>query len=152
MTLEETIQFIEAKETGKASASHLSNLHTTGAVRSTYKRSTNQIQPINRPHRGEKQEVIKNYTCSNCGKTDHSVKGKTMQDRKALCPAFGHTCTKCNKPNHWEKVCRSKQKSHASALNTYNTYYEDSSDEDLLVIQNDPSTATYMKCGTIYQK
>ena len=39
MTLEDTISFIETKEGGKASASHISGTQSINAIRSTYKRT-----------------------------------------------------------------------------------------------------------------
>ena len=43
--------------------------------------------------------------CWNCGyRHDHS---------KELCPAFGKTCNKCSKKNHFAAKCRSKQATRA---------------------------------------
>ena len=35
------------------------------------------------------------------------------EHKKELCPAFGKTCNKCNKRNHFAAKCRSKQKAGA---------------------------------------
>ena len=32
--------------------------------------------------------------------------------KKLICPAYGKTCTKCSKKNHFAKVCRSRSGSH----------------------------------------
>ena len=41
----------------------------------------------------------RNRTCKYCGRT-HPV-------QKELCPAFGKSCSKCGKPNHFSTVCLS---------------------------------------------
>ena len=46
--------------------------------------------------------------CYFCGKTGHG-KYPQISLRSAECPAFGHTCGKCGKKNHADRVCRSKQ-------------------------------------------
>lgn len=42
--------------------------------------------------------------CDRCGLV--SCRGKTLQSGN--CPAFGKFCHKCNKPNHFARVCRSR--------------------------------------------
>ena len=45
------------------------------------------------------QKVTKSQKkCYGCGRDLH-------KDRAKNCPAWGSTCRKCNKPNHWEIVC-----------------------------------------------
>ena len=45
------------------------------------------------------QKVTKSQKkCYGCGRDLH-------KDRAKNCPAWGSTCRKCNKPNHWEVVC-----------------------------------------------
>ena len=34
----------------------------------------------------------------------------TSQSRKNSCPAFNHTCRYCQRPHHFDHVCRSKDK------------------------------------------
>ena len=47
-----------------------------------------------------KKYTKKHMTCKFCG-TSHIFKAEH-------CPAFGKTCSKCNKRNHFAKVCKSK--------------------------------------------
>ena len=46
-------------------------------------------------------EVRSEETCGNCGRF-HS---KSPRNK---CPAYGTTCRRCKKRNHWEKMCKSK--------------------------------------------
>ena len=45
MSLEDTVEFVKTKESGKASAIHLSGTLAANALRSSYKRSTRANQP-----------------------------------------------------------------------------------------------------------
>ena len=49
----------------------------------------------------------KRISCKYCGQSHARDK---MQ-----CPAYGKTCTHCGKKNHFEDMCRAKQKQHAKA-------------------------------------
>ncbi len=42
--------------------------------------------------------------CGNCGQTGHS-------SGSAKCPAKGTKCQFCQRPNHWEVMCRMKKQS-----------------------------------------
>ena len=102
MTLEEVFQLIEAKESGKRSAERLLENQLADAARSQYRRS--------------KQEELKNSKfdnknelCSYCGKRGHG-KSAPPKIRKSDCPAYGKTCDHCGRANHFEAVCRSKDK------------------------------------------
>ena len=46
--------------------------------------------------------------CINCGGARHGSGGP--EDRAKHCPAFGKTCTKCQRKNHLASVCRSQTK------------------------------------------
>ena len=55
--------------------------------------------------RGKKHpETKKPGTCFNCGSDWPHPGGKES------CPARGHTCNKCKKPNHFESVCKQRKK------------------------------------------
>ena len=96
MSLEQVLQFIEAKEGGKRSASKLVDTHGAEAAASTYRRTKNK-KPDKLEH------------CSYCDKTGHG-KNAPPRIRKRECSAYGHTCEICKKLNHFECVCRSKDK------------------------------------------
>ena len=93
MTLDEVLHFVEARETGKRSATKLLQHHENSSIRSTYRRS--------RPS--------ESIPCTYCGKKGHGAKS-TAKQRKTVCPAYNHICTHCNRPHHFENVCRSKDK------------------------------------------
>jgi NADH pyrophosphatase NudC (nudix superfamily) len=94
MALEEVIQFVEAKEAGKQSASRLLDSPSVEAA-SSYKRSKQALSKDN-------QDL-----CSYCGKRGHGKKS-VAQLRKTQCPAYGHRCELCHRDHHFENVCRSK--------------------------------------------
>ena len=116
MSLEETIAFIEAKESGKRSALRLMDTHappTVAAAHSLYKKAQKaQYQP--KP----KQEG----PCSYCGDTGHGVKAPG-KERKKVCKAYGHKCTICEFDHHLESLCRSKRTQKASAVTDNDTAY-----------------------------
>ena len=46
----------------------------------------------------DKQNIVKNCYC--CGKSH----------QRYNCPVHGHTCKKCGSNNHYESVCRAKER------------------------------------------
>lgn len=97
MSLEEVSQFVEAKESGKRSASRLLDSHEVQAASSSYRKAKQTAVK-------DKQEL-----CSYCGKKGHG-KSASARVRKSECSAYGHKCGHCNRENHFENVCRSKDK------------------------------------------
>ena len=96
MTLEEAFKFIEAKEAGKRSAKHLIDSQGADATRSSYKQ--------------EKRALVKpDDQCGYCGKKGHG-KSAPVGLRKKSCPAYNHTCLHCGIPNHYDSMCRNKDK------------------------------------------
>ena len=107
MTLEEVFQFIESKEAGKRSASRL--LDSQGAeAASAYRRGRNADR--NPTHAESKKSEL----CSYCGMKGHG-KNAPPRARKKECAAYGHTCGHCDKQNHFESVCRSKDKKNSGS-------------------------------------
>ena len=101
--------YVESKEAAKTSVSLLNPGTSMGAVRqSGYKKT---------PRAGRIQPNIDtdDEKCYFCGKTGHG-KYPPMSLRSAECHAFGHTCGKCGKQNHADRVCRSKQSSTENAI------------------------------------
>ena len=99
LNLEETVAFIESRESGKRSANRLldggTNSNTSKV--SSYRKSAKQFkQPATGDH----------STCTHCGQLGH---GSSYQDRSTKCPAFNNTCTKCGLRSHLESVCRRSQ-------------------------------------------
>ena len=56
--------------------------------------------------------------------------GKPTRKPKKKCPAFGKTCDKCSKPNHFATVCQSK----AKQVNQLEAEDEDSSTEEVQLV------------------
>ena len=100
MSLEDTIRFIEAKESGKRSANRIKPLpppaliDASSSYRQAERRRLQPRPPDKSPH---------TTLCSYFGQTGH---GHRRQDRMHHCPAFNHSCKKCNLPHHFESVCR----------------------------------------------
>ena len=100
MSLEEVLQFIEAKESGKRSAGRLLQTQGAEAIRSQYRRKqTADRKPTDKP----------NEACYYCGKLGHGHKASPIL-RKKECSAFGATCQLCGRSNHVETACQSKDK------------------------------------------
>lgn len=107
MSLEQVLQFIESKESGKRSASRL--LHSQGAEAaiSSYKKNL-KASIVNK-------KVDISIPCTFCGKKGHG-KYSQIAIRKIDCPAFGHSCKICQKTNHYESMCHSRGNSAQSSL------------------------------------
>jgi hypothetical protein len=76
MPLDETIAFVEARETGKTALKILGGKQTSGQV--------NKVQ----------QEREDQRLCTNYGHKGHG-KSPNIELRKANCPAYGKKCAKC---------------------------------------------------------
>ena len=124
LSLDDTLQMIEAKESGKRSARMLSNQNfpmSTSAINgpsdssnatSSYRKSNNSKYraPTKQPDKNRWQSP----TCGYCGQKGHGS-GKNPDTRRKNCPAYHHQCTKCGIPHHFEKVCHSSaQKKHSN--------------------------------------
>lgn len=104
MTLEEVLRFVEAKEAGKRSATRLLDHQAAGAIKSSYSKTKREAllsQSTNTGH--------ENSTCSYCGMKGHGDKSNAAV-RKTSCPAYNHICGHCQHAHHFERVCRSKDK------------------------------------------
>ena len=101
MSLEEVFKFVESKEAGKCSSSHLLDSHAVESTSSSYRKSKQTSQKQN-------QEP-----CSYCGKKGH---GRSAPGRiqRGECPAYGHRCQLCSRDHHLELVCQSKNKQNSS--------------------------------------
>jgi hypothetical protein len=115
MTLEQVFQLVEAKEAGKRSASRLHDSQgAEAAAGSTYRRRKNTAYQ-------EHKKTDSNELCSYCGKKGHG-KNSSPNIRKKECPAYGHTCKHCSRENHYESVCRSKNKHKSEKPNSQSEY------------------------------
>ena len=114
MKLEEIYQFVEAKESGKRSASRLfqSQSHGMDAASSSYRRHKNET--LRGYHDDDRKTTDKSEQCYYCGKKGHGHRS-LAKFRKKECPAYGHTCVHCGKTNHFDCVCKNKNKSTTKA-------------------------------------
>lgn len=88
MTFEEVLQLVEAKESGKLSASRFLESQGTDAMSSTYRR--------------EKRKGALNALdrFGYCGKRGHG-KSAAPHIRKTACPAYDHRCEHCKREHHY---------------------------------------------------
>ena len=71
-----------------------------------------------RSRRSRRDKERKSTECTRCGST---------HGKSSVCPALGRKCGKCNKPNHFAKVCQTKLPKNMHFVQ------ESSSDEELYV-------------------
>ena len=60
-----------------------------------------------------------------------------MKHAKRKCPAYGKTCRKCNKKNHFANVCKTKVKSAVKCLKTSSDNDVHSETDDLFCLTHD---------------
>ncbi|KAJ8369166.1 hypothetical protein SKAU_G00091940 [Synaphobranchus kaupii] len=104
MPLKDMIEYIEAKESGKRSASRLLDPQSTDTISSSYRRGKQQDARTRGGARPEKSTAKPEGVCIYCGEVGH---GKTPQwrARRAECPGYGKKCRKCGRQNHLDKAC-----------------------------------------------
>ena len=105
MILEDMLRFVEAKESGKQSASRLLDPTNISAASSTYRRA--------KQHDRGKQPDIRDKTpaeCTYCGGNIHD-RNAPLHVRRNECRAYDHLCAHGGKQNHFEDVCLSKSNS-----------------------------------------
>lgn len=106
LTLDETLQIVEAKESGKRSAGMLTNTAVSMNAASSYKKKSN----IQQKHsaKSHESENVPSTPCGYCGQKGHG-NGRSRDDRRKSCPAYKHQCTECGVRHHFEQVCRARQ-------------------------------------------
>ncbi|VDI13935.1 Hypothetical predicted protein [Mytilus galloprovincialis] len=117
MTLEQLLSSARALELSERQANEIENKEEkleTNALhkkRNFRKNQPRYLQQDKRPEqRVNDQRVNRNNKCRNCG-GEFPHRGK--------CPAQGKSCNFCKKPNHFEKMCRSKRNNHTKqSVNT----------------------------------
>ena len=105
MTLEEVLKFVEAKEAGKRSASRLLLPHTVDAVTGSSYRQQKKTTARGPPP--PPKDLSDQEPCTYCGQKGHGRSAPTKVRRKQ-CPAFGTSCSHCNRSHHYGKMCRRK--------------------------------------------
>ena len=114
MKIEEMIKFVEARESGKRSASRLLDTPSVNAASSTYRRNKqqevrNRGAATNKPNSDPNPEHTFDPTalCRFCAEKDHG-KYPPWSIRRSQCPAYGKRCGKCKNANHIELPCLGK--------------------------------------------
>ncbi len=82
------------------------------------------------PHRRERSPYPRssNSICGMCG---------GQYPHRDVCPARGKRCDKCNRFNHFQKMCRSKNSATFSSENTNQIEYEQQSYDDCCAVTSD---------------
>ena len=95
MSIDETIEFVEARETGKKSINTLSG----GGMASS------QMNKVNTMYKAQEIEPQLNQErCKYCGTKGHG-KNPNFDLKKASCPAFNNKCKQCKRKGHFQDFC-----------------------------------------------
>ena len=97
LTLEKTDEICRAAE---------SMLAQLKVVEDSTSSSVNAVNSENTQQRTTAKEDGNTCECWNCGR-------KHGFQKRELCPAYGKTCNKCHKPNHFAAKCRTKTNAKA---------------------------------------
>ena len=103
-TLEDIVNFIEAKESGKRSQAALGTSATVSRISQYRKEKLKDNQPTSK-----QSEQHNGVACGWCGEQGHGRRASN-DIRKRQCPAFKHTCGHCGVAGHFESVCRIKKR------------------------------------------
>ena len=115
MKLEEIFHFVEAKESGKRSASRLLHAQTQGAEAASSSYWRHKKESLISKHDNAADSIENPDLCTYCGKKGHGARSH-VKLRQKECTAYGHTCKRCGKNNHFEHVClASKRNTSRSA-------------------------------------
>ena len=141
MTIEEMIKFVEARESGKRSASRLLDTPSVNAASSsTYRRNKQQevrtrgamtTKPISDPD--PEYSFDPTALCWFCAEKGHG-KNPSWGVRKSQCSAYGKRCGRCKNVNHIERACLGR----AYPRGQTETSDEQSAAFELCAIENGP--------------
>ena len=114
MKIEEMIKFVEARESGKRSASRLLDTPSVNAASSTYRRNKQQeVRTRGAATTKPRPDPKPGYTfdptalCRFCAERGHG-RNPPWGIRRSQCPAYGKRCGKCKNVNHIERACLDK--------------------------------------------
>ena len=127
MTLEEAFQFIEAKETGKKSASQMKDADELAAARSSsYRRQmkSTRDKPLsnstNTSGNNNDNSAQHGLPCGYCGQSGHGSRS-SPEVRSSKCSAYNTSCTFCGTLHHFESCCKKKAKAAVKQNTSANT-------------------------------
>ncbi|CAG2188276.1 unnamed protein product [Mytilus edulis] len=127
LTLDKTMQLGRAAELTNERIKTLENPTAASntevnAVRNRTKPNTKFKQKQSTYVKHDKQQYRNNNNCKYCGrKHEHS---------RSSCPAYGQTCRKCGKTNHFESVCQSGKITKTRRPHQVRTLSDDHASED----------------------
>ena len=103
-TLAKLVEYISAEESAMSETVSLSSSSSSLSriKQSTYK--SGRSQPGSQP-----------AACKFCGESRHTL-ANTLEDRRKLCKAFGKSCSKCHKQNHFASVCLSGRSRQTASI------------------------------------
>lgn len=105
LTLENAIKIGQANELARQHALTFKEApveHDAGSVKAVTMKGNSRYKFKNKNSKYKDTDKAK-YNCKRCGET-HKPK---------QCPAYGKTCAKCGRPNHYAKMCLTKKKVNA---------------------------------------
>lgn len=100
LTLEKAVDLCRAEETAKA---QIQAMTTTGQERAIHAVNKTKGKDIQQWKQGQRQQT---QSCNNKRK-DHTCRKCRKSHPPRQCPAFGVSCRKCGKLNHYAKMCES---------------------------------------------
>ena len=101
LSLQKITEFVLAQETAVQSRKLLNE--------------DSSVYKLSQYKKDQKADVrVLNESCSHCGEIGHGYSA-SAEVRKALCPAYGKSCSKCNYGNHYTSLCK-KRFGKANAL------------------------------------
>lgn len=106
LSLQKAVEFVRAAEISKQQFQHILEPAST----------TVDALKQQRKGRFQKRPTYNNFQCKRCGTTH----------QQAECPAYGKTCLKCNKRNHFAALCTSRTEINEVELEDSRGLYVDS--------------------------
>nr|XP_054930745.1 uncharacterized protein LOC129386661 [Dermacentor andersoni] len=84
-----TLNLLKAEQVAKAA-------EATAAQQKVWARDESHIDAMRKEHPSKQSELTRHYKCPKCARMHPPRR----------CPAFGKTCRKCQRPNHFATCCR----------------------------------------------
>ena len=108
MSFDETVTFVEARETGKKSVNCLNGGNL----------ASSQINRVDTPNKGEgKSPRAEQERCKYCGTKGHG-RNPNFDLKKLSCPAFNNKCRHCKRKGHFQDFCTRMKDNDATKENT----------------------------------
>ncbi len=106
LDLDKCVQICRATELSKEQLKTLETPSTVHAVR-----SKQPSHPSSSQKKGKNRRNPSKQSTQTAAMIDCKFCGKTHEMKRSQCPAYGQTCRKCKRPNHFANCCQSKSAS-----------------------------------------